>query len=811
MKNRFIESINKILPATILYVAAFLIIRLYELVTVSGQYSDVGNVATYELKGIGYDLIISLSIASIVILLHIIISFLSLRVAYAISATLFTVLILISFALSHYFTVTLLPLSTDLYGYTWNDIVTTVKSSGGTSVGTIVFIAVLLIGFIFALYWVYHKNFLQGISSTTALFLLIIFISILLPHHATPENYNRDLDYYLAVNKTWYLADRTQEYIRDQIAYETVTENTYPFLHPVTYTDKLGAYIGKAPTLPNIVIIIVEGLGRDYTGPDAVYGGFTPYLDSLSQRSLYWSNAMSNAGRTFGALPSILGSLPYGHEGFMSYGNAMPDHQTLISLLKSYGYQSSFFYGGNPNFDNQDIFLEYQGINNLIDESKFPAAYRVRKNTSSWGFADNDLFTFAASTLNSVKSPRLDIYLTLTTHEPFIAPDSTFNTLVDERLGKITSQDVRKEMQAHNGIFACLLYTDRAIRNLMAYYSKRPDFNHTIFVITGDHRLIPMPPDNKIKRFHVPLILYSPLLTQPQTFASLAVHANITPTLLNHLATNYALHFPEEMPFIAGPLSVDTTFTSNLDLALIRNKNEIREYVQGTYFLSDNRLYTIQPGLELEPAEDNLIKKTLVEKLKRFKVNSAFACDNNRVDKRASPSKPVLFVFTAHEQHMLEDVHIKTMAPGERYSKARELAFQKAYQQSRAILKYCLNKSPNYHDARVLLARTYAWAGQYDSAKLYLQQTLDRNPAYADAYVAWGDLEYWQGHTQTMKEIIAKGLRADSGNVDLLARKARTFFHEDKNDSARILLNIVLSRDPQQEIARDLKLKLTQQ
>jgi nicotinic acid phosphoribosyltransferase len=59
-----------------------------------------------------------------------------------------------------------------------------------------------------------------------------------------------------------------------------------------------------------------------------------------------------------------------------------------------------------------------------------------------------------------------------------------------------------------------------------------------------------------------------------------------------------------------------------------------------------------------------------------------------------------------------------------------------------------------------------------------------------------------------MKQIIAKGLRADSGNVDLLARQARTLFHEDKNDSARVLLNIVLSRDPEQEIARDLKLKL---
>lgn len=808
MQKRIIESIRKILPATLLYVAAFLIIRLYELVMVSGHYSDAGNLAAYELKGMGYDLVIAMSIASVIMLLHVVLSLVSLRIAYTISAALYTVLILVSFALSHYFTVTLLPLSTDLYGYTWNDIVTTVQSSGGTSVGAIIFLLVLLIAFVSGLYWVYRRNFLQGISSTVALCSLIIFVSLLLPHHAAPENYNRDLDYYLAVNKTWYLADRTREYIRDRMDYETVNQNTFPFLHSVTPTGNLDTYINKASALPNLVFIIVEGLGRDYTGPDAVYGGFTPFLDSLSQRSLYWSNAMSNAGRTFGALPSIFGSLPYGNSGFMSSGTAMPDHQTLISLLRSHGYQSSFFYGGNPNFDNQDIFLEYQGINNLVDESKFPASYRLKKNTSSWGFADGEVFSFAASVLDNVKSPRLDIYLTLTTHEPFIAPDSTFNTQVDERLKKITSPEVRKEVEAHKGIFACLLYTDRAIRNLMQYYSKRPDFGNTIFIITGDHRMIPMPPDNKIKRFHVPLILYSPLLTQAQTFASLAVHSNITPTLLNHLTSRYTLHFPAEMPFISGPLSLDTAFSSDLDLALIRNKNEIRDYIQGTYFLSDNRLYTIQPGLHLEPAADNAVKQMLVEKLRHFKINSVFACDNNRVDKRASPFKPVLFTFTAHERKLLEDIPLKSMTPDDQYSRARELAFQKAYQKSRAILKYCLNKSPNYHDARVLLARTYAWAGQYDSARLYLQQTLDRNPSYADAYVAWSDLEYWQGNTKPLKQIIAKGLRADSGNVDLLARRARTLFHEDKNDSARALVDIILSRDPQQEIARDLKPKL---
>ena len=166
-----------------------------------------------------------------------------------------------------------------------------------------------------------------------------------------------------------------------------------------------------------------------------------------------------------------------------------------------------------------------------------------------------------------------------------------------------------------------------------------------------------MAPGNKIKRFHIPLIVYSPLLKQEKTFASLAVHSNITPTLLNYLAANYNFDFPDEMPFISGPLRFDSTFSSNLDVALTRSKNEIRDYVDGEYFLSDDRLYKILPGLNLEPLQNETIKKNVIEKLKRFKAKNTFACDHNRVDKRSAP-KLAPFTFSASEQRIQDDLKI---------------------------------------------------------------------------------------------------------------------------------------------------------
>jgi len=64
-------------------------------------------------------------------------------------------------------------------------------------------------------------------------------------------------------------------------------------------------------------------------GEGAEYGGFTPYLDSLTTKSLYWENFLSNTGRTFGVLPSLLGSLPFGKSGFME----LEDFQINLPFL----------------------------------------------------------------------------------------------------------------------------------------------------------------------------------------------------------------------------------------------------------------------------------------------------------------------------------------------------------------------------------------------------------------------------------------------------------------------------------------------
>src|SRR5439155_1678744 len=110
---------------------------------------------------------------------------------------------------------------------------------------------------------------------------------------------------------------------------------------------------------PNIVFLGVEGLGRAFSGPNAYLGSFTPFLDELAGKSLYFENFLASQGRTFASLPSILGSLPFAEQGFNSFGRGMPKSLTLLSIHKRSGYRTRFFCGTRLDFDHQGDFLDH--------------------------------------------------------------------------------------------------------------------------------------------------------------------------------------------------------------------------------------------------------------------------------------------------------------------------------------------------------------------------------------------------------------------------------------------------------------------
>jgi uncharacterized sulfatase len=95
------------------------------------------------------------------------------------------------------------------------------------------------------------------------------------------------------------------------------------------------------------------------------------------------------------------------------------------------------------------------------------------------------------------------------------------------------------------------MYTDESLRNFFREYARQPEFQHTIFILTGDHalpELIPLRPSPPAS-FNVPFVIWSPMLKAPQQFASVSSHFDVAPTLLALLSQ--CSHPPDACPFAA--------------------------------------------------------------------------------------------------------------------------------------------------------------------------------------------------------------------------------------------------------------------
>ena len=357
-------------------------------------------------------------------------------------------LLIIQVALSQYFTTTLVPLGADVWGYSWNDIKLTVGAAGIKISMILIFVAFIALT-IAALIYIPRKikvNNTWAFFLFTALILGIGFgvenrVNKLMPGQEYSNNlsinksyffYSATLDHFFPakVNQDIYTDTYSGDFNSDEktetntiATHHYIDEQEYPFLHTIdSSADVLSPFFNKGATPPNIVIVLVEGLGRAFTNKGAYLGNFTPFIDSLAEKSLYWENFLSEGGRTFAVLPSFMGSLPFAKNGFNELGDRMPQHLSLLSLLKYNGYNTSFYYGGESQFDFMSTYMRKNNIDAINDEPTYPSGYTKMPASSSgfsWGYGDKELFRRYFETKQNPTQPFASVVLTVSTHSPF--------------------------------------------------------------------------------------------------------------------------------------------------------------------------------------------------------------------------------------------------------------------------------------------------------------------------------------------------------------------------------------------------------
>jgi cellulose synthase/poly-beta-1,6-N-acetylglucosamine synthase-like glycosyltransferase/phosphoglycerol transferase MdoB-like AlkP superfamily enzyme len=570
------------------------------------------------------------------------------QTAQTIFITLGVLFILVQVMLSQYYVSTLVPLGADLWSYSWADIKQTVGAAGGITpaiiVGVIVLFSLALSAFL------YLPKRLQPNGALATILLLAMITAGIRDVVKVTGKMRPGTEYSnnLSLNKSQFFYQSSFQYFFPSSDDADIYSNTYtgaagmgtmnyidqaqyPFLHNVdTSVDVLSPFFRKDSIRPNIVILLVEGLGRAFTNKDAYLGNFTPYISGLADSSLYWSNFVSSGGRTFAVLPSLLGSLPFGKSGFNELAAGMPEHLSMLNILERNGYRTSFYYGGDSHFDNMNLYLQKNGIGSINDEQSFPAGYTKTPAGSSgisWGYGDKELFRRYFETRGDTGQPSLDVVLTVSTHNPFLLNDQqTYLRRFEDRMSELGFSESKKtEYRRYSYQYASILFTDEAVHNFIEQYRQLPGFGHTVFLITGDHRLPEIPMSTKLDRYHVPLIVYSPLLQRKASFSSISSHFDIAPSVLAWLSHNYGISVPAIGTWLGTGLDTTRIFRNQHAFPLMQTKTDLVDYIMGDYMLNGADLYKISRTMDLELVDNDAKTAQLRAAFNRFKVkNRAF-------------------------------------------------------------------------------------------------------------------------------------------------------------------------------------------
>ncbi|MCE2612139.1 LTA synthase family protein [Flavobacteriaceae bacterium D16] len=523
----------------------------------------------------------------------------------------------------------------------------------------------------------------------------------------------------------------------------------YPLTRKFISDDDLGSYMNLTTSKPNIVFIVIDGLGSEFIGDNAVYEGFTPFLNSLAHNSLYWPNHLSNTGENHAALPTIIGSLPFGEDGFTNLENTVT-RQTLYGVLKKNGYHTSFYYGGNTALNQLDRFLFEEHVDLVVDQKSFGDRYMRQEEDKagiSLGYPDKELFRNWAAIEKPSMHPRLEVFLSLSSQNPYLIPEGQkYKTRVDELLRKHNyPRHIAKRVRKNKSLFASLLYTDEAVKELITSYSALPEYQHTLFIITGSHNVTELPGHDELHRYKVPLFIYSPMIKKAKRMKPLVSHADITPSLLQMLHKKYGIELPEEVAWLGAGLTGERVFQKQKTIPLYRYGKGIKDFVSGRHFLSGNKLYHLDGSLNLAEEKDKELKDSIRQKLDYFRSVNKYVTQNNKL----IPEEYGLFTNLIEPPSPEEQVWINSVFNGQdfddAYETARNLALDGNRERALLLCRFILNRVPGHIDTEVLMGRIYGWEGQYKKATELLERTVQKYPVYIDAYSALLDTYFWSG------------------------------------------------------------------
>ncbi|MBM3380943.1 MAG: LTA synthase family protein [Betaproteobacteria bacterium] len=285
----------------------------------------------------------------------------------------------------------------------------------------------------------------------------------------------------------------------------------------------------------NVVVLIVESLSQEYMGYLNPTSNFTPFVNELAKKSLYFNRAYANGRQSIDALPSMFATLPsVVGEPFITSQYSSVQIPGLGKVLAENGYATAFFHGAKNGSMHIDSMAQLFGFQKYFGKSQYPAG--DKDFDGSWGIYDEPFLQFALEKIDTFAQPFALGVFTLSSHNPYRIPDYLKAQLPEGR----------------HPFHRSLAYADYALRKFFEEAEKKPWYKNTLFVITGDHTSEPESELFKQEQsiYRVPLMFFDPSgRIAPALSQRLVQHADIFPTLVDLLDLQVSSTAQAPLPF----------------------------------------------------------------------------------------------------------------------------------------------------------------------------------------------------------------------------------------------------------------------
>ncbi len=294
-------------------------------------------------------------------------------------------------------------------------------------------------------------------------------------------------------------------------------------------TDSLYSSLNQTEFLldslqPNVILIIWESFSEKLTKISVEGQELTPKFNLLKKEGIYFNDIYASGDRTDKGLAAILSGYPaLPKQSILRSPNKAARLASLPKEFSNQKYNTSFYYGGEPEFANIKSYLLNAGFHKIIQKNSF----EKKDLNSKWGAHDGIVANKLFRDLFVSTTPFFATWLTLSSHEPFEIPV----------LPTFKSQNILSKL------FSAHHYTDKVIFDFVEQCKNTPWWSNTLLIIIADHGH-PLPETgNRIDDFKIPMLwLGGAIKEEDYLINNTGAQADLATTLMQQLRlkTNFS-------------------------------------------------------------------------------------------------------------------------------------------------------------------------------------------------------------------------------------------------------------------------------